>query len=303
MGEKELGMSLSKYLLGWRKSTLEIYSTVYKKYGGSVNLHPDVIEFSMRKKKEIVEFWHYENDGDIVAAYFKVNNRDIGCNLWREYPLSYDEVKIPMKESKRIWLPERCNRLSPNNANNIINSLNQYSEKKRICYAKSFFSKKTKKKRLGERKKFIDNGGEICELSNLTYDELAEIYVSLFKMRFGDKLQCYNKNKIVEMVSELNHLIYGTVLFYNREPCAIDLVWRAESDKAIYYDVPNGGLNPKYLHFSPGSIVMWENINNAKIECSIKSKEMLFSIGLYDSNWDYKLRWAEPKRLGKAIFI
>ncbi|HBW3328339.1 TPA: Mig-14 family protein [Klebsiella pneumoniae] len=296
-------MSLSKYLFGWRKSSLETYAIAYKKYGGSVNLHPDIIAFLMRRKKTTIDFWHYEAEGDVVAAYFKVNKKDIGCNLWREYPLSYDEVKIPIKECMKVWLPERCNRLSPYNANNIINTLNQYSEKRRICYAKDSFSNKTKKKRLGEKKRFIDNGGEIYELNNLSNNELAEIYVRLFKMRFGDKVQCYNKNKIADMASELNHLIYGTVLFFNREPCAIDLVWRAESDKTIYFDVPNGGVNPKYLDYSPGSIVMWENINNAKTECIIKSKEMCFSIGLYENNWDYKLRWAEPKSLGKVLFI
>lgn len=102
-------------------------------------------------------------------------------------------------------------------------------------------------------------------------------------------------------LSAVPHLIFGNVLFYANTPCAIDLVLSANSDTMVYFDVPNGGVDPQYSAFSPGSMLMWANISDARNLCTSQDKEMVYSIGLYEKNWEYKLRWADTAKTGKVI--
>lgn len=48
------------------------------------------------------------------------------------------------------------------------------------------------------------------------------------------------------------------------------------------------------MNLSPGSILMWLNVNNAKSYCQAKNKKFIFSIGALRPEWEYKLRWADP---------
>lgn len=146
-------------------------------------------------------------------------------------------------------------------------------------------------------------GGVCYRLSDMSPKEIARLYVRLFKLRFAESVRCYEEGKIEEFLSDVPHLIFGNVLFYSNTPCAIDLVLSADSDSMIYFDVPNGAFDTKYSEFSPGSILMWANILDARNMCAIQKKEMIFSIGLYDKECEYKLRWADKERTGKVIAL
>ena len=74
----------------------------------------------------------------------------------------------------------------------------------------------------------------------------------------------------------------------------------AKFDETV--DVAIGlGVDPKYSEFSPGSMLMWTNISDARDLCTTQGKEMVFSIGLYYQDWEYKLRWADIAKTGKVI--
>ncbi len=96
-------------------------------------------------------------------------------------------------------------------------------------------------------------------------------------------------------------MIFGNVMFFAGVPCAIDLVLAASSENMIYFDVPNGGVDPQFSQYSPGSLLMWSNISDARRICAIQNKKMAFSIGMYEKNWEYKLRWSEATKTGKVL--
>ena len=294
-------MSLKHSISGWKPCSYDVYAETYQKFGGSVNMHPDVAEFFMRKGQRNFSFWQSCTDGEVNAAYFIVDDKEVGLNVWREYPVSFDEVMLPVSAQKKIWLPDKTNRLSSRHRNSILNSAFFYRTKRQICRVKASFSGKTVKKRNGELRKFMGMGGVCYRLSDMSPKEIAALYVRLFKLRFAESVRCYEEGKIEELLSAVPHLIFGNVLFYSGTPCAIDLVLSADSDSTVYFDVPNGGVDPKYSAFSPGSMLMWANISDARNLCAMQDKEMIFSIGLYDKEWEYKLRWADTVRTGKVI--
>lgn len=146
-------MGFRHSLFGWERSNFTHYQAAYYKYGGSVNTHPDIINFFMQKKEKEFAFWHYRRDGEVTAAYFTSDENTFGLNVWRDYPVSYDEIIIPMAADQKIVLPVKTNRLSSSLRGNIINATYAFREKRKVCLIKTSFSGKTVKKRNGELKK------------------------------------------------------------------------------------------------------------------------------------------------------
>lgn len=296
-------MGFRHSLFGWERSNFTHYQAAYYKYGGSVNTHPDIINFFMQKKEKEFAFWHYRRDGEVTAAYFTSDENTFGLNVWRDYPVSYDEIIIPMAADQKIVLPVKTNRLSSSLRGNIINATYVFREKRKVCLIKTSFSGKTVKKRNGELRKMLAAGGECIPLREMSPADIADIYVHLFRLRFADSVRCYNRKNITVLLTALPHMVTGNVLFFEGAPVAIDLVLCARSEKSLYFDVPNGGIDPSITAFSPGSLLMWKNIVDAREVCRNENKAMQFSIGLYDKKWDYKLLWAETQPTGKSLVL
>lgn len=289
-------------LLGWEPSNYKIYTDAYHKFGGSVNMHPDVIEFFLKKNMQL-KFFHYKKNDEVIAAYFTDDKGSIGFNVWREYPLSYDEIVMPIDSNTNIILPEKNNRLSSLQSGMILNSIYAFRNKRKVCIVKDEFSAKTTRKRNRELRKFLEEGGATFYLNDMSAGDIADIYVYLFKRRFADNVRCYDKNKIKDLILNVPHLISGNCLFFKGAPSAIDLVFYAKNKDFVYFDVPNGGLEPSITQFSLGSLLMWKNIFDAKELCSALNKKMIFSIGLYEKQWDYKLMWSNAIPTGKTLML
>ncbi|PWI77134.1 Mig-14 family protein [Enterobacter sp. CGMCC 5087] len=294
-------MGMKQAIMGWCPSKFETYQYVFEKYGGTVNAHPDIIYFFMSNLGLKFEFWHYKEDGEVVAAYFISEGKIFGLNVWKYYPVSRDEVIMPFSPHSRLFVPVRSNDLSLRHRVGVMNAF--YYGKRKICIVKSNFSAKTEKKRNGELKQFLSCGGGIFSLRDMTASEIARLYIYLFKKRFGESVRCYRHENLVNLLSSIPGMIEGNVLFFKGTPCALDLVLCSRSNHLAYYDVPNGGMDPEFSAFSPGSLLMWANICDARAQCGRDNREMIFSIGRHEANWDYKLRWAEPQMTGRIISL
>lgn len=291
-------------IFGWKKSNIDVYKLAYEKFGGGVNNHPEILQYLINKKICKIKFYHYKKNDVIEGAYFKNEKGKIGLDVWRTYPVTYDEIVLPLNEGMKFTIPAKSNRLSQRNSKSIYNSSFSRSSKNEVCLIKDSFTKKTQKTRRNEYNKFISAGGSVRDVCELTPAELADIYIFLFKKRFENNVICYEKQVLVDIISRFNHMIFGHVLFVNGvSPIAYDLIFKAECHKWVYFDVPNGGVDPDFSHLSPGSVLMWLNITLAQKLCQEKNKKMYFSLGLYKPAWDYKLRWCEKIKLGKVFFI
>ena len=296
-------MILNHALCGWVTSDFDIYQETYLKYGGSVNMHPDVVRFFMDEKILTFDFWHTENNGNITAAYFVTNKKHPGLNVWQDYPISYDEIILPAAHDHNVILPTKTNRLSSVVRGCVRNSIPAFGRAPEVYRIKEKFSTKTTRKRNGELKRFISAGGEIRPLAEMSAGVIADLYVALFRSRFVDSVRCYDRFRIEALLSALPQMVSGNALFYHGEPCALDLMLCADSRSFLYVDVPNGGFDPKLSSFSPGSLVMWTNILSAQERCRRDNKTLYFSIGRNGKGWGYKQQWADLFPVRKVLIF
>ncbi|ENA5974041.1 antimicrobial resistance protein Mig-14 [Escherichia albertii] len=292
-----------RIITGWEPSTFEIYRNTFEKYGGSVNMHPDVVSYFMKYHNWKINFFHYEKGEDIKGAYFLCNGKQVGVMARRYYPLSSDEIFIPFDSCAKCFFPDKTNKLSVINKANIINATWYIARKKQNCIIKDSFSPKFEKTRRNEIQRFIRSDGEIKSIDQLSDEEIAQTYISLFHSRFGRTLPCYEYDNLRMFISYLRKLMFGHVLFWNKKPCAVDIVLKSESACNVYYDVPNGAIlnDERCMKLSPGSVLMWLNIDKARKYCQENNKKMIYSIGAFRPEWKYKLLWSVPCKVGKCL--
>lgn len=131
--------NIKRIITAWKPSTFEMYKNTFEKYGGSVNMHPDVVSYFMKHHDWKFDFFHYEKDGDIKGSYFLCNGNQVGIMARRSYPLSSDEVLIPFAPYAKCFFPDKTNKLSIINKQNIINATWKIARKKQNCIIKEFF--------------------------------------------------------------------------------------------------------------------------------------------------------------------
>lgn len=295
-------MNLKKKLLGWECSNYDIYKETYREYGGSVNMHPHVIDFFLKRKVNL-DFFHLKKNDKIVAAYFTSNGGCLGFNVCQDFPISYDEVLLPVCDSYKIFLPEKNDRISSLHKGVIINSLYTSKMKGKIFLVKDEFSDKTIEDRNIEQDVFLSDGGEYINLKDISARDIAEMYIYLFRRQFGNNVHCYKKNKLKDFIANVPDLVVGNCLFYKKVPCAMDLIFHSVNKTFIYYSVISGGVEPDIKGHDFSSLLMWRNIIDAKSACIKANKKMLFSIGLLKDFPDNKFMFVNATSTGKTIML
>jgi len=288
-------------LYGWQSSTIDFYAQAFKKYGGSVAAHPDVLSFMMEHSELPIEFFHKTVADNIIGACFCGKSGQIEHPCGNNYPFSYDEIILPIERKSRVFLPVKSKKLSLVHQKNLLNTLFEPFNKRKVFQAKTVFSAKSQKNRRNELNRFQKAGGKVIPASAFSVDTLYDIYQSLFHARWQGELSSYPNDNLYASLRHLKHLIFGNVLMMKDVPCAYDLIFHTTTPKWIDFDVPNGGYDPAFAEFSPGSVLMWTNICDAIHLCYQSDKTMRFSIGQADRRWEYKSRWGEPHPLGRTF--
>ncbi|WP_409325913.1 GNAT family protein [Serratia liquefaciens] len=132
---------LKNALFGWESSDLITYRETHTLFGGCINTHPDVLEFLINKGGDI-HFFHYKSKGGLLGALFLNDKKEIGVDVWRKYPISYDEIILPLSKQAKVFIPNRCKRLSPVNENSVRNISFGFLVRKVFVWPKGSFQKK-----------------------------------------------------------------------------------------------------------------------------------------------------------------
>ncbi|TPW51400.1 GNAT family N-acetyltransferase [Serratia sp. SRS-8-S-2018] len=284
---------------GWSLSDFDTYQDAYSRYGGSVCSHPDVIRF-LSENGPAPAFYGYWRKGELVCATYATDKHIRAGDA--AYPFVFDDIIIPYnKHAGKIMLPFRTKQLSPYHAGDFHNCIYWTGLKRKTCVVKQDFSKATHKKRRLAYKKFLQAGGECRPVDHFSNAELSDIYCRLFRLRWGTSLPCYSGTALVEVFEALRHLVFGHVLLMRGEPCAYDLVFKAESPQWVFFDCINGGYDPAHAELSIGSILMYLNIQRAREICQAKNVKMAFSLGMDNPRWQYKQQWCNTFTLGRAL--
>lgn len=290
---------LKATLLGWKECSLDVYRQAYAMYGGSVCCHPDIITYLSNKLGKEVKYFCKTQDDILVCASYSVQGGL--CLFSRDYPFVYEDIIIPCAPDARVLFPFKTKKMSPMQTGSVLNSFGNKLLKNKICHIKQIFSSKTSRKRNGERNRFIKAGGKILNIESLSTKDICEAYLKLFNLRWKDKLRPFPEKNLFEAIEKFRHMLFGAALTMNDEIIAIDLIFKAETIDWIYFDDINGGYNPSYSNLSVGSVLLWENYNRAKDLCQEGNKKLIFSLGKYCEEWEYKKAWCEVLPLRRTI--
>ncbi len=286
---------------GWKECTASDYANIYMLYGGSSNTHPEIVDFINSQSRHKLRYFAKQEHGEKVAAIFTNDKMDL-CpppSTSSHQHVNFDETIFPAKPSSRFILPFKSKIISDVNKENIINLLPNVFNKRTVCLVKDNFCSKTQKNRRNEIHGFQRSGGEIRSIKDFTPDEICNIYKKLFAMRWGKSFRDDYFNSLKSFSNRFQKMLFGHVLLIDNQPCAIDYIVKTDSPEWLYFDVVNGGLDPKYKDLSLGSILMWLNIQEAKTVAQAAQKAMRVNLG--KPSMEYKKRWTHCHTLYRTL--
>jgi len=286
---------LKQKIYGWKSCPADIYANYYQNYGGSICVHPRVLAFLQSNLGVKINYYHKKE------AAFCTFNHSLQFKD-KNLPFVFDDLLFPASSAARVLIPFKSKRLSPLLRRQFPNAIYTDALKHKIAYVKESFSNTTVRKRNADIRKIQKFGGEFHSTEQFDANTLSQIYCTLFELRWQGKIRCFDPALLEDTFTELKDLLFGSVLSVKGNPCAFDLIFRAESPAWIYYDDINGGIDPQFMHLGAGTALLWQNISDAHRECKAENKRALFSLGAYLKGWEYKKQWCDIYASGRVIF-
>ncbi|NHB93619.1 hypothetical protein C5469_16320 [Photorhabdus cinerea] len=265
---------------------------------------PEVLQFlHCRFNLNEKYFVKTDNNGNILASIcvwdsnYLAGDPNICQKISNPYPVCSYEIIVPSKSDYRYILPFKSKFLSHKNSRNVFNSSHTLNASREICFVKNM-SGKTRNTRNRELNRFLKNGGSFINIRDITTDEFVDIYDELFFMRRKSHI---DKVAIKELLDEIPSLKFGSILFWNNSPVAVQFVIKKQCVNWINFDFINTGRDMSFKDDSIGTIAMWVNVKDAIALSEEKGVEMRFSFGR--PTFDYKERWCKREKLYRVITL
>ncbi|WP_340618829.1 hypothetical protein [Xenorhabdus entomophaga] len=291
-------------MFGWKKASFDNYVEAYNLYGGGISTSPEVLQFLHYRFNFNEKYFVKTDDNDNILAAVCVWNSNylagdpnVFHEFYNPYPVCPNEIIFPIKQGHKCVLPFKSKFLSSKNATSVLNSFHMVNANREICFVKKS-SGKTVNTRNRELKKFLNNGGSIINILDITTDEFVDIYDELFFMRRQIHI---DKKAIKELLDEIPTLKFGNLLFWNNRPAAVQFVIKKQCINWINFDFVNIGRNMNLQDSSIGTIAMWVNVRDAMALSEKEKVEMRFSFGR--PTFDYKDRWCVREKLYRVITL
>jgi hypothetical protein len=295
---------------GWQEIDIATYATAYNQFGGSVITHPEFItkishlvgiplhfygHFENNKLLAAVPVWEPFFAGAYIAGHRRAlkrahqdNNVDLG-NMEIILPIATGVAAMPLKFSAHYI--SAINALQIKALRPAAASISMLKS-----YSKAEFSKKFLYNRNRELRLFNAAGGAVHHLAKYSTADIAQWYVNLFEKRWQKKPKAYASIHL--QLEAVKNFLTGYVLFFNDQPVALQLVFRAESPQWVSYEYVNAGINPAYKNFSLGSILTFLNTQQAEAYANAQGKQLRYSFGRSDAA--YKTLWCNSAPLYKT---
>lgn len=279
----------------WYEVDASVYAEAYQTFGGSFLMNPLVVEsMSSLASIPVTYFACYQNDSlsgaiPVWRNYLAGDKRYLKkINKRRIFDVGNAEVILPVSHDAQLSLNVKGQFISEINKKTITN-LKEQTETLSLArsFSKGDFSRKFRYNRRREIKKFQQNGGEIIPFSELSIKEITQLYICLFEKRWGKYPKGYETLEL--FINSISPLLMGHYLKLNDNPVAIQLIYLSCSQSIASAEYINGGVNPEYNQYSPGSILSFLNIQLAEEKAQSNNSALRFSFGITDK--DYKSNW------------
>ena len=281
---------------GWAPVEAEVYAQAWQRYGGSVATHPQVIERLAGLAQIPVRYLGWEQGGELKGA-IATWGRDLALSkdvLKRSgkkglFDLGNAEIILPIAADAQLPLRHRARYLSTLNQGRV-STLKPQAEQLAMARTPEDLSKKFRYNQRRELRLLEEAGGVVRAVSEFSSVELAAIYCDLFQRRWG--FPAAGAARLAEVLELLKEFLFGSVLFLNDAPIAVQLVYQVQSNEWFSAEYVNGGVDPETRAFSPGSVLSFLNTQSAWEHARAANKSLRFSFGRSDR--EYKERWCNP---------
>lgn len=281
---------------GWAPVEAGVYAQAWQRYGGSVATHPQVIERLAGLAQIPVRYLGWEQGGELKGA-IATWGRDLALSkdvLKRSgkkglFDLGNAEIILPIAADAQVPLRHRARYLSALNEGRV-STLQPQAEQLAMARTPEDLSKKFRYNQRRELRLLEEAGGVVRAVSEFSSVELAAIYCDLFQRRWG--FPAAGAARLAEVLELLKEFLFGSVLFLNDAPIAVQLVYQVQSNEWFSAEYVNGGVDPETRAFSPGSVLSFLNTQSAWEQARAANKSLRFSFGRSDR--EYKERWCNP---------
>ena len=283
----------------WQTIDQAVYAQAYQQYGGSMLTHPQVIT-AMCNSVGVEAEYRAEYNNDTVSGAVAVWNKRylVGDKTYlkkigkrQHFDSGNAEVILPLDSNRKFslsWL--RGQFISELHADNI-DGLKVQAET--LSMARSLsnggFSSKFRYNRRRELKLFEQDGGTIVSFDQLDAQTIAEHYITLFFKRWGKKPKGYER--LHTFLHAIRPLVHGHLLVMNNKPIAIQLIYIAANNRIVSAEYINGGVDPQFRQYSPGSILSFINLQMAEEIAAQHHVPLRYSYGITDK--EYKNTWCD----------
>lgn len=278
---------------GWTPVSAADYADAWRRFGGSVATHPQVVERLAGLAGIPVRYLGWMQDGELQAAIPTWGRhlalaKDVLKQQGKRglFDLGNAEIILPLAEGARVPLRHRARYVSQLNAERLT-TLREQPEGLALAREPEDYSKKFRYNQRREQRLLEDAGGVIRPMLELEPAEQAAIYAELFLRRWG--FEATGKAHLAEVFGLLREFMTGSLIYLNDAPVAIQVLYRVESPAWVSVEYINGGVDPQQREFSPGSVLSFVNTQNAWSEARALGKPLRYSFGRADR--EYKDRW------------
>jgi len=300
---------LLKHLTGWEESDASTYLQTYTRLGGNASTHPDLLNI----QHQLFNIHHRymvktDSKGYVIGAICVWEDNVLANDgtTWeltknKALPIARDELIFPLDKTRNFFIPFHSKILSSLHKGSVKNATYTLNSGRTICIAKSpsELTKKTKQTRQRELKKFLTSGGKIKPISGFTASDAMDIYDKLFYIRRGVHTKDLDCNK--NLLRDYPDNFFGNILIYNNEPCAMQIIVKAETQHKICFDYINIGYDTNLTSLCLGTVLTWVNLNAAQDMWDEKQKKMRFSFG--KPTFPYKTRWCTQEPIGRILTL
>ena len=282
----------------WLEVDADTYQDAFTQLGGSVITHPHII----RAVSEIVDipltYTALYEEGALVAAIPLWGNSIAGskpvlkkCGKNRILDTGNPEFILPVARNWRGRIPFTGDFISGLNSCQAENL--KPSKAGSISLARSYtsgvdkFSKKFKYNRRRERRLLEERGGQVLPVSSMSVSTFCETYFRLFEARWGFGIK--GAENLEAFLSRIHAHLSGHYVTMDGKAIAIQLLLTTESPEWVSVEYINGGVDPSYNEYGPGSVLSYVNTSTMEEAARQAGKDLRFSFGKSDR--EYKDIW------------
>lgn len=281
---------------GWQEIDCATYEAAYAQFGGSVITHPQFIAaVSSLTTIPLRYFGRFEGEL-LIGAVPTWQSFIAGDKRALKRAKQYEKVDLGNMEVILPFAPQagatpihfKTNYLCAMHAAHI-SPLHKQPETLSLLksYSGNEFSKKFQYNRNREWNLLEKVGGVVRDMSEFPLPDIFKWYVELFELRWQKKPKAYES--LYEQLDALKSFLTGKILFLHDKPIAMQILFMAHSPKWISVEFLNGGVDPAFHHYSPGSVLTSLNTQWVSHYAQAQGKQLRYSFGLSDAA--YKALW------------